>query len=235
MRLDKFISSNSSYSRNEIRNAVRKGKVSLNGSVVKSSDIKINPDTDVVKIHDSDISTIGNVYLVLNKPKGVISASSDKNKKTVLDLLPEKYSFLDMFPVGRLDKDTTGLLIITNDGDFAHKVISPKNDVPKTYYVELDGLLNNGLIEEFKKGVLLADGTCCKPALLEIKSENTALITITEGKYHQVKRMFGVFDLGVNELHRLNIGDLYLPEHLQFGSVLEISEEEIKKKVLKNL
>ncbi len=234
MRIDKFISSNSAFSRSDIRSAAKKGKITLNGEIVKSVDIKIDPENDIVNFNGIEIKNIGNVYLVLNKPKGVISASNDKSQRTVLDLLPEKYKFLDIFPVGRLDKDTTGLLILTNDGDFAHKVISPKNDVPKTYLVEVDAEIKNHLISEFSKGVILADGTACRPANLEIIDKNIALITITEGKYHQVKRMFGVFNLGVNKLHRVSIGELELPKELEPGEIIEITELIIKKMVLKS-
>lgn len=232
MRLDKFISVNSAYSRNEIRLAARRGKITVNGVVEKRFDVKINPE-DKIQIYETPIFHTGNIYLVLNKPKGLLSASTDKNKQTVIDIIPEKYKHLDLFPVGRLDKDTTGLLIITNNGEFAHKAISPKNDVPKCYIAELDGNISADLIPEFEKGVILADGTCCKPAKLEIIEKNIAKLTITEGKYHQVKRMFGVFDLGVNNLHRLKIGELTIPKQLKFGECVEIEEAEILKKVLK--
>ena len=232
MRLDKFISVNSAYSRNEIRLAARRGKITVNGVTEKRFDAKITPEDKIV-IYDTQIFNTGNVYLLLNKPKGVLSASTDNNKQTVIDIIPEKYKHLDLFPVGRLDKDTTGLLIITNNGEFAHKAISPKNDVTKCYLVELDGEVGEDLIPEFQKGVVLADGTCCKSAKLEIIEKNVAKLTITEGKYHQVKRMFGVYDLGVNNLHRLSIGDLTIPENLKFGDCVTIDETEIMKKVLK--
>lgn len=235
MRIDKFISVNSAFSRSEIRVAAKKGNISVNGIIEKSYNKQINPETDIVKIFGNLVTQTGYVYIMLNKPAGVISASNDKNKRTVLDLLPEKYKHLDLFPVGRLDKDTTGLLLITNDGEFAHKVISPKNDVPKCYLAELDGKIDIKLISEFLKGVILADGTSCKPSQLEILNDNIAKLTITEGKYHQVKRMFGVFDLGVNKLHRLSIGELFLPENLETGDCIEVSQSEIMKKVLKCL
>ncbi len=235
MRLDKFISVNSNFSRSEIRIAARRGKVLVNGQVQRAFDAKIDPQSDNIQIYDTVISNIGNVYLIINKPEGVISASNDKNKSTVVDLVPPEYKHLDLFPVGRLDRDTTGLLIITNDGDFAHKVISPKNDVPKCYVIELDGKLEESLVAEFKSGVVLADGTCCKSATLKITGDYTAELTITEGKYHQVKRMFGVFGLGVNKLHRKSIGDLILPENLNFGECMQINSAEIMNKALKSL
>lgn len=231
MRLDKFISSNSSYSRNEIRIAARKGKILVNGKIEKRFDAPVTVEDSVI-IYDNQISEIGDIYLILNKPQGVLSAATDKNKQTVIDLVPDKYKHLDLFPVGRLDKDTTGLLIITNNGDFAHKAISPKYNVPKCYLVELDGEVSESLIPKFETGVVLADGTCCRPARLEIVSRNTVLLTITEGKYHQVKRMFGVFKLGVNALHRVSVGELTLPNDLNFGEFAEISGAEIMRKVL---
>lgn len=235
MRIDKFISVNTAFSRSEIRLAAKRGSITVNGVTERSYDKQINPEADTVKIYGNFVAETGFLYILLNKPEGVISASNDKAKKTVLDLLPEKYSHLDLFPVGRLDKDTTGLLLITNDGDFAHKVISPKNDVPKCYLAELDGKIEADLIPEFLKGVTLADGTCCRPSLLEIVNDNAAKLTITEGKYHQVKRMFGVFGLGVNKLHRLSIGELFLPADLKAGECVEISQTEIMNKVLKSL
>ena len=232
MRLDKFISSNSSYSRNEIRLAARRGKICVNGKIEKHFDAQVNSE-DKITIYDNEICEIGNIYFILNKPKGVLSASTDAKKQTVIDLIPSEYKHLDLFPVGRLDKDTTGLLIITNNGDFAHKAISPKYNIPKCYLVELDGEVNESLVPKFKDGVILADGTCCKPAELEILKNNSALLTITEGKFHQVKRMFGVFGLGVNNLHRVSVGELQIPNQLKVGECVEISEAEIMKKVLK--
>lgn len=232
MRLDKFISSNSAYSRNEIRQAAKRGKISVNGEIEKRFDAPVAVE-DIVCIYGNQINNIGNIYLILNKPQGVLSASNDKMKQTVIDLVPTQYKHLDLFPVGRLDKDTTGLLIITNNGDFAHKAISPKYNVPKCYQVELDGEVSESLIPKFKDGVILADGTCCKPAELEILDNNSALLTITEGKYHQVKRMFGIFNLGINKLHRVSVGELTLPEDLKVGECAEISEFEIMNKVLK--
>ena len=232
MRLDKFISSNSNYSRNEIRLAAKRGKITVNGKTEKSFNSQVEGN-EVITIYGDEISQIGNIYLVLNKPKGILSASNDSNRETVIDLVPNEFKHLDLFPVGRLDKDTTGLLIITNNGDFAHKAISPKYNIEKSYLVELDGALEEKLVSEFENGVVLADGTICKPAELKIIESNLALLTITEGKYHQVKRMFGVFDLGVNNLHRVRVGDLEIPEDLKPSECIRLSEEEIMSKVLK--
>ena len=233
-RLDKFISENSPLSRSEIRLLARRGKITINGAVERAFDTKIDPEKDEISVGGDIIKKAGFVYIVINKPKGVISASNDKNARTVVDLVPSEYKHLELFPVGRLDKDTTGLLIITNDGEFAHKVISPKNDVPKCYEAELDGDIDPSLIEKFAAGVTLNDGSVCRSAKLEIAGERVARLTITEGKYHQVKRMFGVFDLGVNSLHRLSIGDLSLPNDLAQGESFVLSANEIINKVLKS-
>lgn len=234
-RLDKFISQNTAYSRSEIRTLARRGAISVNGVVQKAFDAKINPEVDKVCVYNNEITESGFVYIVMNKPRGVISAANDKSVKTVVDLVSEEYKHLQLFPIGRLDKDTTGLIIITNDGELAHKVISPKNDVPKSYLTELDGEIPESLIAEFEKGVVLADGSVCRPAKLEILRKNIARLTITEGKYHQVKRMFGVFGLGVNSLHRESIGELSLPEDLSAGESRAFSADIIINKVLKRV
>lgn len=233
IRLDKFISVNTDYSRSDIRIAARRGKIIVNGEVVRACDAKIDPDSDVITIHGDVVKNYNSVYLVMNKPAGVISASNDKKAKTVIDLVPEEFRHFELFPVGRLDRDTTGLLIITNDGDFAHRVISPKNDIEKCYSVELDGEISIAMKSEFKKGIILADGTRCKPAKLKITGSNTALVTITEGKYHQIKRMFGVLGLGVNKLHRISVGELCLKDSQKSGECVLMDYAEISEKVFK--
>ena len=168
------------------------------------------------------------VYILMNKPKGVLSASSDKNKKTVVDLVPENLRRQGLFPVGRLDKDTTGFLIITDDGEFAHKAISPKYEVYKNYIVTLDGKLTEDMVKAFAEGIVLADGTPCRKAEMQIISDNVARVKICEGKYHQIKRMFGVVGLGVNELKRVSVGGLSLPENLAEGECVELSSQDIE-------
>ena len=167
----------------------------------------------------------------MNKPMGVLSASNDKSRKTVVDLVPQEIKRQDLFPVGRLDKDTTGLLIITDDGVFAHNCISPKKAIEKGYIATLDGNIDNEMIEKFKLGVLLADGTRCKPAKLEYISDNVARIIITEGKYHQIKRMFGTVGLGVNALHRESIGGLHLPDNLTEGECIEMTKPQLENSI----
>ncbi len=230
-RLDKYIASNTTYSRSDCRKLIYTGRVTVNGSNAVKIDTKINPETDVVLLDSNRIEYKKYVYFLLNKPKGVLSACNDKNKKTVIDLLNDKDRIKDVFPVGRLDKDTTGLLILTNDGETAHKIISPKSKIPKTYIATLNGNISVDNVEQFARGVTLADGTVCKPAVLEKIGEKKAKITITEGKYHQIKRMFGVIGLAVEELHRESIGTLIIPKSLKTGEYCEISYLDVKNNV----
>lgn len=227
-RLDRFISNQLNIPRSEAKVAIRRGKTSVAGVTVRDPSLIIDVHTARVEFCGEAVSYKKNIYIIMNKPAGVLSASSDKNRETVVDLVPENLKRADLFPVGRLDKDTTGLLLITDDGEFAHNCISPKRGIPKVYEAELDGEITAEMPDEFLKGVTLADGTPCKSAKLERIGENTARITITEGKYHQIKRMFGVFDLGVNKLHRISVGDLVLPVTLKEGECEEISLEELK-------
>ena len=231
IRLDKFISSQTLFSRSDCRKLITKGRVTVDGVVVRSFSEKIDDEANCVAVDGTEIVYNKFVYFIINKPKGVLSASEDKKRKTVVDLLPEEFSSRDIFPVGRLDKDTTGLLILTDDGQTAHRIIGPKFKIEKAYIVELDGIVEQKLINCFEQGVVLKDGYRCEKARLEILNENTARVIITEGKYHQIKRMFGVFGLGVNNLKRERIGNLYLPENLMEGEFLPITYEALKQKI----
>lgn len=228
IRIDKYVSVACGISRNDAKTLLRKGSVFVNGNCIKRSEEKISED-DKVAVNGQPVFYKKYVYLLMNKPKGVLSASIDKKVKTVIDLVPEEYRHYDIFPVGRLDKDTTGLLLITNDGEFAHRIISPKSNMDKLYHVVLDGTVTDEHVAAFGKGIILADKTQCMPAELRAVGENEALITIREGKYHQVKRMFGTVGLGVNELKRLSIGGLQLPEDLKAGDCRELTEGEFSK------
>ncbi len=228
IRIDKYISVACGISRNDAKALIRKGTVSVNGSPVKKSDEKVS-NSDTVFVNGEQVVYKRYVYLVMNKPMGVLSASTDKRAKTVIDLVPEQYRHYDLFPVGRLDKDTTGLLLITNDGDFAHRIISPKSNTDKLYHVVLDGRVTEEHIFAFANGVILADKTECMPAKLRALEGFQALVTIREGKYHQVKRMFGTVGLGVNKLKRLSIGGLSLPEDLSEGECRELRVDEMSK------
>ncbi len=163
---------------------------------------------------------------MLNKPKGYVSATEDRDHQTVLELIPEEFSGRNMFPAGRLDRDTTGLMIITDDGQMAHNILSPKKHVQKIYHVELDIPVTKEMAEGFEAGVELNDGVC-KDASLAQTGEYTCFVTLREGRYHQIKRMFGCFGAKVVELHRVTMGNLHLPEDLQVGECRELTEEEI--------
>ncbi|MBQ8267935.1 MAG: rRNA pseudouridine synthase, partial [Clostridia bacterium] len=216
-RLDKFISNQLLLSRSIVRTGILKGRATVNGSVVRNAGEIIDADSDCVTYEGNTVGYKEYIYILMNKPKGVLSASTDKSRKTVVDLVPQSIRRQGLFPVGRLDKDTTGLLLITDDGVFAHNCISPKKEISKSYVVTLDGDINDGMIKVFNEGVVLADGTVCKSAKLERISENVARIIITEGKYHQIKRMFGTVGLGVNDLRRESIGGLTIPDTLKEG------------------
>ncbi len=231
-RLDKFISNQLILSRSVVRTGIHKGRATVNGDVVRDIAFSIDAQNDVVIYNGERVGYKEYVYILMNKPAGILSASNDKSRKTVVDLVPENLKRQGLFPVGRLDKDTTGLLLITDDGVFAHNCISPKKTIPKSYIAELDGDVTDDMIETFKDGVTLADGTVCRPALLEKICHNTARIIITEGKYHQIKRMFGVVGLGVNGLHREAIGGLALPATLSVGECIEMTKETLENSIL---
>ena len=223
IRLDKFIANQLILPRSEAVKSIRCGRAAVNGETVKQPSYLFDPESAAVCFDGAAVEYKPYVYIILNKPKGVLSASTDKNRKTVIDLVPRYLRRPNIAPVGRLDKDTTGLLIITDDGAFAHECISPKKEVPKRYIVTLDGKIDESAVRSFRNGIVLADGTRCMPADLEKLSENTARVTIFEGKYHQVKRMFGTVGLGVTELHRESIGGLYLPDNLKSGESKEVN------------
>ena len=228
-RLDKIISGGGGISRSDARKLILKGKASVNGETVKDIAFKVDPNKDEICLFGEPVNYKKYLYLIMNKPKGVLTATEDKNKQTVIDLIPDELRRRDLFPVGRLDKDTTGLLIITNNGDFAHKLLSPNQKIPKKYLVTLDGEVGEDLILKFKNGLTLVDGTELSPATLEILTDkHTALVTIIEGKYHQIKRMFGLFNLGVNELKRVSFAGLELPETLLEGEIRELTVNELE-------
>lgn len=225
-RLDKIISSQFGISRSITKAIIHRGKVKVDGTVVRDPSLQVDVDRVKIEYKGQVLDYKEHIYIIMNKPKGVLSASEDKKRSTVVDLVPKELSRQGLFPVGRLDRDTTGLLIITDDGDFAHNVISPKKNITKTYKVTLDGSITDEMIKQFEKGVILADGTRCRPAILKSVDKNVAEIKISEGKYHQIKRMFGVVGLGVNELERIALGSLLLPENLGYGELRELTEGE---------
>ena len=235
MRLDKFISTTTTLSRAEAKKIIKKG-ILINDILIKSSDYKVDENNDIVIVNGSRLVYQKYVYIMMNKPQNVISATEDMIDKTVVDILKDKDRIHKVFPVGRLDKDTEGLMLLTNDGELAHKLISPKKDVEKKYYVEVIGELKEEYLELVKDGLVLDDGYKCKSARLEIlessKDKSCANIYITEGKFHQVKRMMKALGCEVTYLKRLSIGDLVLDETLELGKYRYLTEQELKK--LKN-
>jgi len=228
LRLDKFISSQLNISRKDARAAILRGRAAVDGTTVRAADFKIDENADSVTFDGQALSYKKHIYIIMNKPRGVLSASDDKRQPTVIDIIPEKLRRNGLFPVGRLDKDTTGLLIITDDGDFAHRVLSPKKEIFKTYIAVLDGEITPDMPEKFLNGIVLADGTKCRRAFLRRVDKNTAEIKICEGKFHQIKRMFGTVGLGVNALERTAVGNFYLPEDLPQGACSETDSEALE-------
>ena len=228
-RLDKIVSNNFGVTRKTARTDIKQGKVSVDGKIVTDFSAKIAENTPV-SYNGQECGNTKFTYIMMNKPKGVLTATRDDSRQTVVDLVPEDIKRKGLFPVGRLDKDTTGLLIITNDGDFAHRIVSPRHHVAKVYTVTLDGPVTKEAIDGFRNGVTLADGELCAPAILQKgEKENIAIVTLREGKYHQIKRMFGVFSLGVNDLKRNSIGNLLLDPNLKEGECRVMTVDEISK------
>lgn len=227
-RIDRILSEQTNYSRKEIKKLVSKGLVLVNECVVRRSDEKYDEDSISIKINGEDVSVNKHFYLLLNKPKGYVSTTVSDSDKTVIDLVPNKYKTRTLFPAGRLDKDTTGLMLITDDGVFAHNILSPKKHIKKIYEVVIDKDVSDEMINGFEEGVKLNDGEC-KSALLEKVDTNKCLVTLTEGRYHQIKRMFGCYKAKVLELKRICMGELYLPTNLAVGEVREVSDEELIK------
>ncbi len=229
MRLDRFLTNMNIGSRNEVKELIKNGKVTVNGEVIKKPDIHVNPDSDSIMYQNSVLTFEPFVYYMLNKPAGVVSATQDNLNKTVVELLKAECR-TDLFPVGRLDKDTEGLLIVTNDGQFAHNMLSPKKHVAKTYYAILDKAVKNEEIEAFANGLDIGDDKITLPAVLTVLTEDAkeVTVTITEGRFHQIKRMFMTFQKKVLYLKRLTMGNLHLDEQLLSGEYRKLSIEEIQ-------
>ncbi len=230
MRLDKFLSDCTDMSRKEIKELIRKKQVTVAGEVVTRPEVQVD-ENSIVTVSGNAVSYRKFVYLVLNKPQGYVSATEDRDYPTVCDLVAEEYGHFNVFPAGRLDIDTEGLLILTNDGGFAHDIMSPKKNVYKRYFARLDKAVEDKDVEEFKAGMEFKDFTA-KPAKLEItENPNEAFVDIAEGKFHQVKRMFERVGKTVTYLKRVSIGGLELPCDLEMGKVREMTLEEIEKAI----
>ncbi len=206
---------------------VKEGRVSVDGAVASAPEQKLDPKVSIVTLDGVTVSYQKYHYYMLNKPKGVLSATDDGKQKTVLDLVTPEMRKMGLFPVGRLDKDTTGLLLLTDDGEFAHKVISPKSCVNKVYHAVTDGTVNADDVAAFADGIVLADGTHCLPAELEPLPDGSCLVTVMEGKYHQVKRMLAASGKPVCQLKRLSIGGLQLDNSLNPGEFRPLTQNEL--------
>jgi len=226
VRLDKLIADSGLASRREAKELIKKGKVRVDSSIAASGDIKVDPDISEIYIDGQRIDYKKHRYIMMNKPNGVLSATEDAGQETVIDLLPESLRKQELFPVGRLDKDTTGLLLLTNDGGFSHSIISPKHHVAKVYRAAVTGVLDEEDIKAFREGISLSDGTKCMSAGLRIERPSVGIATVYEGKYHQVKRMFASRGKHVTALHRLSIGGLDLDPALKPGEFRELTEDE---------
>ncbi len=225
-RIDKIIASQGRFSRSEVRKLASKGKIYVDGTMIKDPGTKTDPEKSLITVDGEAVSIKKNVYLVLNKPMGYVSATEDRNQPVVLELVPEEYSGRELFPMGRLDKDTTGLMIISDDGVMAHNILSPRKHIKKVYDVELDIEVTAEMARCFAEGVELSDGVC-KAAEMAITGQKTARVTLSEGRYHQIKRMFGCFGAKVVSLHRVAMGNLTLPADLAPGECRELTESEL--------
>ena len=227
IRLDKFLAQMNMGTRSEVKNAIRKGKVTVNGEICKNADTKIDEIADVVCYENIQVCYEKYVYYMLNKPAGVVSATKDNHDKTVLDLLQGE-NLQDVFPVGRLDKDTEGLLLLTNDGDLAHKLLSPKKHIPKTYFVRTKDVVTKDQLEALEHGVDIGEEALTMPAQTEMLAENEIFLTIYEGKFHQVKRMLKAVGNEVIYLKRQKMGKLLLDETLELGEYRKLTTKEIE-------
>ena len=226
MRLDKFLSETGTATRSESKKAARSGGVMLNGVAVRDLSVHIDPEKDRVTYMDNPVLYQKNIYIMMNKPDGVISATEDGNETTVLELLPEKYRKMDIFPCGRLDKNTLGLLILTNNGALAHRLLSPKCHVEKTYRFECERPLTEADVELLCKGVDIGEKSSTQPAKVLLTSSRSGEISVTEGKFHQIKRMFQAVCNKITYLERIRFADIPLDTSLARGEWRELTEEE---------
>lgn len=229
-RLDKIVSISTGLSRTNSRAAIKSGRVKVNGEIRTVPESKADEYGDIILLDGKRIFFQKFIYIMMNKPKGVVSVTEDKTHKTAIDLLPESYGRRNLFPAGRLDRDTTGFLLITDDGDFAHRILSPKNHIEKEYVAEVDKEITPEVLEGFKSGIKIGEETT-KPSGLEIISDDKkkAKVVLTQGMYHQIKRMFGFYGIKVLELRRIRMGKLYIDEALGDGEFKELNMDDIGK------
>lgn len=227
IRLDKFICDQGLATRKEARQMIKAGRVRLDGAPAAAPEVKLDPETSRVELDGQVLRYARFHYYMMDKPSGVLTATEDGKQKTVLDLVSPEMRRMGLFPVGRLDKDTSGLLLLTDDGDFAHRVISPKSEVEKLYYAKVEGTPDEADREAFRQGLVLADGTKCLPAELELLGGGECYVRVMEGKYHQVKRMLASRGKPVLSLRRLSVGRLALDPTLGPGGFRELSKEDL--------
>ena len=234
MRIDKYLANMNVGSRKEVHQLIKKGIVAVNGTTVKTPKQQVK-ESDQVTVNGDAVAYQKYHYFLLNKPKGVLSATEDRSQPTVISLLAPQDRYQGIVPVGRLDKDTTGLLLLTNDGQLNHELLAPGKHVDKVYRAGIAGVANDATVKTFASGMTLGDGTKLQPAELKILSQDeehnrsTTEIKIREGKYHQIKRMFGAVGMKVVELERISMGKLTLPANLKRGEYLELKLEDIIK------
>ncbi|MCD7843133.1 MAG: 16S rRNA pseudouridine(516) synthase [Clostridiales bacterium] len=229
LRLDKLLADTGLWSRKEARDLIRRGQVTVDGAVVKQPEAKVDPAQSSLTAAGQPVAWQKYTYIMMNKPGGVLTATEDRRQPTVLDLLPQELRRKQLRPVGRLDKDTEGLLLLTDDGALAHRLLSPKSHVDKVYYAETEGTVDEDDIAAFAAGMTLEDGLICQSAGLERLGPERCLVTLREGKFHQVKRMLSARGKPVRYLKRLSMGALTLDETLEPGAWRPLTEEEARK------
>lgn len=225
-RLDKLLAATGRWSRREVKELVRRGQVKVDGVTAAVADAKY-PDTAAITVDGEAVKLRRFTYVLLHKPAGVLTATEDRRQPTVIDLLPPELRRIGLAPVGRLDKDTTGLLLLTDDGELTHRLLSPRYHVDKRYLAEVEGQLTAADVDAFAQGVTLGDGTVCLPAGLELLPDGRCIVTLREGKFHQVKRMLAMRGAPVVKLHRLSMGTLTLDGDLAAGQWRELTEREV--------
>ena len=233
-RLDKLLGELGVASRSELRQIIRSGRVRVDGAVVTEPERRLDGERSEIMLDGKNLRYTEKRSYMMDKPAGLLSVTEDKHQQTVFRLLPPEMQRMGLFPVGRLDKDTSGLLLLTNDGELAHKIISPKSGIPKRYLAEVEGEPDAEDVRAFREGLVLGDGTQCLPAELELLGGKTCLVTVMEGKYHQVKRMLAARGKPVRALRRLAVGGLELDESLGPGGFRELTEEDLCKVLKKD-
>ena len=230
MRLDKFISERTEFTRSQIKSLAAKGRVTVNGIAVRKTDTRIDPENDSITVDGRTVSGQKFRYILLNKPEGYVCSTSDHDGANVMELIPEEMRTKNMFPAGRLDKDSTGALLITDDGELAHRMLSPKSHIPKIYIVKLARPFQSNYVDIFKNGIILGDGTHCLPArVANVENcDKLAFAQLQEGKYHQVRRMFASAGNHVENLMRVTLGGLILPEKLGSGQFMELLHKDVE-------